>query len=336
MKANNFLERVRRSTGDVVVAAQLVNYDWARLETLVSGYDPAQVRGRYTFQEDFHFTGGGEQLVNYVFTLDALNFGSGLSPRWKQLEAANLVQGSLYKTVADTLRRAVLAGNTLDAHWAGRVTAGTLAELFKIPADFPLLRMFARSLNELGRWVVTEYAGRYLNVLEASPTADALVANLALNLAYFNDSATYLAGPPFPENYAFPVYFYKRAQILANDLYLAFEGRSPAVFPDIDQLTMFADNLLPHYFRMEGVLRYTPELEDQIEQGEPLEAGSQAETEIRASGVQCVEVACRMLNRMHPAEQPIFPAMLDVYLWNFSQSPRIKARPRHRTVTYFY
>ncbi len=91
MKANNFLERVRRSTRDVVVSAQLVTYDWARLETLVAGYNPAQIRQRYTFQEDFHFTGGGEQLVNYVFTLDALSFGSGLSPRWKQLEAAKLV-----------------------------------------------------------------------------------------------------------------------------------------------------------------------------------------------------------------------------------------------------
>jgi hypothetical protein len=43
-----------------------------------------------------------------------------------------------------------------------------------------------------------------------------------------------------------------------------------------------------------------------------------------------------MLNRMHPSQEPIFPAMLDVYLWNFSQSPQIKARPRHRTVTFFY
>lgn len=336
MKANTFLERVRRSTRDVVVAAQLVSYDWHRLETLVTSYDPTRIRQRYTFQEDFHFTGGGEALVNYVFTLDALNFGSGLSPRWKQLEAANLVQGSLYKTVADTLRRAVLAGTALDAGWAAGITAPDLAALFRIPADFPLLRMFARSLNELGRWVMAAYDGRYLKLLEACPTADALVTRLVSNLSYFNDATTYVAGPPFPENTSFPVYFYKRAQILANDLFLAFEGESPASFPDIDQLTMFADNLLPHYFRMEGILRYHADLERQIEHGEPLEAGSQAETEIRASGVQCVEVACRMLRRMHPAEPSIFPAMLDVFLWNFSQSPHIKAHPRHRTVTFFY
>lgn len=336
MKANNFLERVRQSTRDVVVSAQYITYDWARLEALAAGYDQAEIQRRYSFQEDFHFAGTGEKLVNYIFTLDALNFGSGLSPRWKQLEAANLVQGSLYKTVADTLRRAALAGNTLDARFASEVSPETLARFFNIPADFPLLRMFARSLNQLGRWVVAEYQGSYLNLLEASPSASHLVGNLVTNLSYFNDTAIYSAGPPFPDGFTFPVYFYKRAQILANDLYLGLEAHAPAAFPDIDQLTMFADNLLPHYFRMEGVLHYNPELESLVDQGEPLEAGSQAETEIRASGVQCVEVACRMVNRMHLTAPAIFPAMLDVYLWNYSQSPQIKARPRHRTVTFFY
>ena len=124
MKAENFLERVRRSTRDVVVAAQFVTYDWARLETLAATYDPAEIRRGYTFEEDFHFAGSGEHLVNYIFTLDTLNFGSGLSPRWKLLEEGNLVQGSLYKTVADTLRRAALAGNPLDARFASEVDAG--------------------------------------------------------------------------------------------------------------------------------------------------------------------------------------------------------------------
>ena len=44
--------------------------------------------------------------------------------------------------------------------------------------------------------------------------------------------------------------FYKRAQIAANDLHLA----GVVDFADIDRLTIFADNLVPHVLRLDGVL----------------------------------------------------------------------------------
>ena len=44
--------------------------------------------------------------------------------------------------------------------------------------------------------------------------------------------------------------FYKRAQILPADLALA----GVAQFADLDRLTLFADNLVPHVLRCDGVL----------------------------------------------------------------------------------
>ncbi len=319
-------ERVRATTRQVVEQARLVRLDTERLRQVVDTYDPILIRAAHTFTSDYHFLGSGELQLNYVFTLDALNFGSGLSPLWKNLEAARLVQGSLYKTVADNLRRAMLAGELLDPVWAASITTDQLAALFGLPSDFPLVEMFVNSLNELGNWLVAEYGGSYSHLLEDSPDAASLVEKLVSHLSYFNDATTYQGQP---------VYFYKRAQILVNDLYLAFAGKSYGSFPDIACLTMFADNLLPHYFRMVGVLQYNPALAERIEAGQPLEAGSVEEVELRASAVQCVELACQWLNERQP-EQPIFPAQLDNYLWNLSQSTEIKSRPRHRTVTYFY
>ncbi len=324
-------ERVRSSTRRVVEQAELVHLDRVRLEELADRFDLPQIRQRYNFVDEYHFLGGGESQLNYVFTLDALNFGSGLSPQWKKLEAARLVQGSLYKTIADSLRRETLGGRVLDPKWAASLSPADLAAFFGMPTDFELLEMFAASLNELGRWVTAEYTGSYSQLVEAANgTAAGLVESLVSNLSYFDDRAIY-------EGDGQPVYFYKRAQILANDLFLAFEGRSFGAFSGIDQLTIFADNLLPHYFRMEGVLSYDPALAETIERGESLPAGSRAEVEIRSWAVQCVEQVCQRLNqRRADAEPPLFPAQLDVYLWNYSQNARIKARPRHRTVTYFY
>ena len=46
--------------------------------------------------------------------------------------------------------------------------------------------------------------------------------------------------------------FWKRAQIAANDLALA----GVAEFDDLDELTIFADNVVPHVLRVDGVLVY--------------------------------------------------------------------------------
>lgn len=72
----------------------------------------------------------------------------------------------------------------------------------------------------------------------------------------------------------------KRAQLTAADLALAL-GRSPlGRFDDLDRLAVFADNLVPHVLRVEGVLVYDPELLERISAGELLQPGEEAEVEI--------------------------------------------------------
>jgi hypothetical protein len=117
--------------------------------------------------------------------------------------------------------------------------------------------------------------------------------------------------------------FWKRAQITPNDLALA----GVAEFRDLDVLTIFADNLVPHVLRVDGVLRYAPALAERIDSEELLEPGEE-EREIRA----CAVHACELL-----AERTgLAPRVLDVMLWNRGQEPGYKARPRHRTRTVYY
>jgi hypothetical protein len=117
--------------------------------------------------------------------------------------------------------------------------------------------------------------------------------------------------------------FWKRAQITANDLQLA----GIADFGDIDHLTIFADNLVPHVLRVDGVLRYDNTLAARIDSGELLPPGPE-EREIRG----CAVHACELI----AAELGVPPRILDVWLWNRGQGERYKSRPRHRTRTVFY
>jgi hypothetical protein len=117
--------------------------------------------------------------------------------------------------------------------------------------------------------------------------------------------------------------YFKRAQIVPSDLALA----GVADFRDLHELTIFADNLVPHVLRCEGVLIYDSPLAEHVDAGRVLPAGPW-EREIRA----CAVHACALLApRVGLTEHE-----LDHVLWNRGQEPAFKARPRHRCRTVFY
>ncbi len=119
--------------------------------------------------------------------------------------------------------------------------------------------------------------------------------------------------------------FFKRAQLAAADL----DRAGVADLSDLDRLTAFADNLVPHVLRLDGVLRLDPGLTATIEAGEQLLHGSPREVELRACAVQAVEL-------LAAARPQLTPAAIDAALWNRGREPRYKslARPRSRNTAY--
>jgi len=170
-----------------------------------------------------------------------------------------------------------------------------------------------------GYWLASRHAGSFTNaVAAAGGSADRLARSLA-EMPLYRDVARYAD---------FDVPLYKRAQITSSNLATAFGGRGPGAFRDLDQLTIFADNLVPHVLRREGVLAYDTDLAGRIERGELIPPGSVNEIEIRACAVHaCVQIAERL---------GVPERTLDTWLWDRGQEPRYKALPRHRTRTVYY
>jgi hypothetical protein len=113
--------------------------------------------------------------------------------------------------------------------------------------------------------------------------------------------------------------FFKRAQIAAADL----DRAGVAEFGDLERLTAFADNLVPHVLRVDGVLTLERALETTIEAGELLEHGSAPEVELRAAAVHAAELLA--------AASGLTAAEVDAALWNRGRAPLYKARPRPRS-----
>jgi len=246
-----------------------------------------------------YLEGTPEDVARYLLALDAINFGSGWFPLLRK--RAGL---SGYFTVAWNMSDDWRVRGPWSAADMRAMTTERIATALRQSPALELMSLFAQALRELGRLLGD---GGALDVIEsARGSAQRLAGRLATECALFADRG-----------------FYKRAQIAANDLALA----GIAEFDDLDDLTIFADNLVPHVLRCDGVLVYDDALAGHIDSGGLLPAGRE-EREIRAAAVH----ACELLAR----RTGVPPRVLDVWLWNRGQAPEYKARPRHRTRTVFY
>ena len=316
------LDAVRTACADVADRAIHVQLDADRLPAYAASLPLAEV-ATPELDPRYHHVGEPDATLAYVLTLDAVNFGSGYFPHLRKRPGL-----SGYFTVASALKERFDAAGPFTASALSALAATDCAALFgQERNDGPvaeLMGLFATALNDLGRFLLDRFDGRFAGPVEAAgASAERLVALLS-EMPFFRDVESYGA---------LAVPFYKRAQLTAADLALALGGEGLGRFDDLDRLTIFADNLVPHALRVDGVLRYEAALAERIEAGEPIPAGSTEEVEIRAVALHAVE---RLVAILRGAGQDVTAMRLDYLLWNRGQQASYKARPRHRTRSVFY
>jgi hypothetical protein len=285
---------VRAHAAAVAAEARFVEIDIDRLEEVEAGSPPSLDPERH------YLEGPPEAVAAYLLALDAINFGSGWFPTLDKRPGC-----SGYFTIAWALADRFRA----EGPWSNRelrgLTPADVAEALEQDPIHELMGHYARALADLGSWLGDRTALEA--IAGADGSAERLAEQLVAGMAFFDDPG-----------------FFKRAQIAANDLHLS----GIAEFGDIDRLTIFADNVVPHVLRVDRVLRYDPVLAARIDAGELIDAGSREETEIRACAVHACELIAPRLG--------VPPRTLDGWLWNRGQAPRYKARPRHRARTVYY
>jgi hypothetical protein len=284
---------VRAACATIAADARWVSIDTEKLARLDPGPPPALDPLRH------YLEGSPADVAMYMLCVDAVNFGSGWFPTLRKRAGC-----SGYFTVAWAIADRFRADGPWSTAQLRAMRTDEIAATLGQDTDHELMALYAQALRSLGVFLGDRDA--LALVAEARGSAERFAATLAGGMALFADRG-----------------FYKRAQIAAADLALAGVAR----FGDLDRLTIFADNLVPHVLRCEGVLRYDAALAEHIDAGRLLPAGAQ-EREIRACGVHACELlAARLGTTAHE---------LDNALWNRGQAPAFKALPRHRTRSVYY
>ena len=309
------LQAIKDAAAKVAEQAEHVNINdralssYAQLLSKEGGEAPS-------YDRVHHFLGSPEDTLAYIFTLDAVNFGSGYFPYLRKRAGM-----SGYFTVASCLKDKFEKHGAFSARDLLSLTPKACAELFEQPlanaVQTELMELFATALNDLGDWLESHQS--FVNVIEAANQSAEKLAELLTEMPFFQDVSPYQG---------FDVPLYKRAQITPSDIALAFNNEGYGRFDDLDKLTIFADNLVPHVLRVDGLLVYSLELADNLANGDLLAPSSAKEVEIRAVSVHVVEQLAKLSNL--PARQ------LDILLWNRGQEKRYRSAERHRTRTVFY
>ena len=306
------LAAVRRSCAEVARRARGVRIVHAGIERLGEGFvaEDGAAPGATAFPR---LGMDPESRVSFVLCLGAINFGSGWFP-----ELVKRPGLSGYRTLEAQLLDAFERDGPPEVADLRQATGASMAALLgqtsAPPSVAELMELYARAWRDLAQTLDQRFGGSYRALVEdARGSAARLVSNL-LEMPLFRDVAVYDGRP---------VAFLKRAQLSAADLAAALPdglGR----FHDLERLTAFADNLVPHVLRLDGALEFDPRLEARIERSELIAPGSAEEVEIRACGVEAVELLRRSLSE-RGVEAPAM--QLDAWLWTRGGAGALQGAP---------
>jgi hypothetical protein len=271
-----------------------------------------------------HYLDKGDATVAYILILDTINFGSGYFPHLRKAPGM-----SGYFSIAAALTDFFRSQGPPTAEQLTQLSPGECTRIFgQDPGNEitqELMQLFAAALSELGKYLIANFGGDYIELVKAADAFAENLITLLVKMPFFNDVA------PYDD---LNVHFYKRAQLTSADLSIAFKGKGLGFFHDLHEMTMFADNLVPHVLRMDGILLYDETLASRIDSEELIASGSPEEVEIRACALHAVEL---MSEALKEAGHDVSAVELDYVLWNRGQQAYYKkGKPRHRTRTVFY
>ncbi|CDS08810.1 hypothetical protein LRAMOSA10171 [Lichtheimia ramosa] len=324
LPTGNYIEAVRSSCRALVDQSP-VNVSLSGVDTFLEKLDKAQYEELSIdtpMRLPLKFDSIAEEL-NLVALIDLLNFGSGYRVPLKQYTG---------RGAFDTIRFGAMGfhigGVDMDAKTFKEMNILRVSELFDMPVtrevkapnlDFvtmtepnelrPLAEGITSVLNSTGEFLANnnykDLASFILDITKPKSTAAAVVERLVKALPGLQDVYT-INGQP--------VYVLKKAQLLVYHLWFIFRDQDPERFdfPDIHELTMFADNVIPTLLIHLGVIEIPDTWKQEMEQGK--DVGMERAIILRAASIVAGEEITKKSKGLIKSEGD-----LDVYLWRLGK-----------------
>jgi hypothetical protein len=335
------IERVKQSAEFVATNSTFVKINEEAIKKFVATLNPEEYRAKVEMDTVFPLKfKSTDHEINFTALIDLLNFGSGF--RYKLKEHCG--RGA-YETICYGVMAMVISDITFDAQFLCSIKLPDAASYFGFPLTekdseepgelYLLAQHLTRAMNEAGLALAQLGYPDFAHFIRDSiqpaaderPKAVPLIDRLVKVFPPFNDTAVYKGQH---------VFIIKKAQLLAADLHRRFKIVEPKYFDfsDIDEVTVFSDNVLPAVLRKLGILEVVDnELVQVIANRQALPSGEK-EVELRL----CAVYACKkIVEYAKQAGKQMQELDLDYYLWNKGKDPEFRSFERHHTKdTYYY
>lgn len=305
-------------------------------------------------EHELHPKTKDEATLHFCFTVDLLNFSF-----WSELPDEERFAVSYkdrrwtgYNSLVAAINRALDEGIpiTTPSFWSDPIglDEDKMSHIFRSMTDekMPLLADRLSILREAGHILQEDFDGSIVQFIAAAKHSVVSLVNLLVqHFPSFRDVADF---------HDQRVRLYKRASILAADIWAAFNGESYGKFDDIDKLTMFAGMILPvvslvlyadpqdyrvpQMLHSLGCLSYSPPLDSHVRRLQPIESGHQWEVAIRGCSIWSVEAIRRQIVKEHPTAK-VNAVLIDFFLYDLAKEREqagYEAIPHHRTRSIYY
>ncbi|VDL95293.1 unnamed protein product [Schistocephalus solidus] len=267
-----------------------------------------------------------------IFLVDSLNF-SFWTETVKYVVSFRGETHTGYMALCAAVNRALEEGiDLLDAHVLANLTLEQTKHIFRsaTSAEIPLLETRHQLMLSNAETLLKKYNGCFSNCLTSCKGSAAdLLELVTRDFPSFDDRAVFKDQP---------VTFWKRAQILVADLWLAFKGQSFGYFKDIDSLTAFADYRVPQVLAYFGVLEYDSELRQKLDKRTCLHAVECVAVTVAAFYFQLLVGRYRTIAN-DPSDVTCSAILADKFLWLYRRAHEaaVESRsPMHRTRCIYY
>ncbi len=255
--------------------------------------------------------------LNFVFT----DFSTSVKYQYKQLSDTDAMVYQIDKAIQKGVP-------LLQGHYMRDINIDEFRKLFTGNIEMPMLEEKVEILNEVGDTLVSKYDGDWINFIENGPkklyaNGEGLVERLITDFQRFDDFSIY-------ENEK--IYFLKLAQLAFWGIHRELSS-TYFYIEDMENMTAFADYIIPVALQACGITKYTQELEKNINEGVLIERDSKEEIEIRAATIYATAKMTESINELKNRKEKIIIPQLDFKLWTEFHADNT---PHHLTKTIMY
>lgn len=262
--------------------------------------------------------------LSFLLVFNSTSFCYWGEPKWTVKYNGEEYDGSWAMIAA--IMRAIDEGKPiLDAGYRATIGKEDYREILRGNTEIPLLEERWEITKNVASVLLKKYGGDFGELIRgANGDALKLLESIISQFSSLEDIAKYQGKT---------IYFYKRAQLLIEDINQAFAGEGYGDLTHLEEFTACADYKLPQSLRKLGIISYAKNLREKIDGLIQIPKGNPEEVEIRANTIWAVEMIKGELQKMG---RNVSSASINDHLWLMGQNKTSDDKPYHRTLTTAY